>query len=69
LPSDPGELANEVTKLGMRSALANADRSSRKAISMMKAEKVKKKRKLNLRHMTNTHLAHLLVDNQYTSID
>jgi hypothetical protein len=67
LPSDPKDLAAGVEKHGMRSALAYA-KTDRKPLGMMKQEKTKKKRKTNLRHMTNTHLAHLL-DGQFTSID
>lgn len=68
LPADLGKLADDVTGMGMRSALAHA-KNDRRPLSMLKQEKTKKKRKLNLRHMTNTHLAHLLTDAQYTSID
>ena len=68
LPADLRKLADDVTIMGMRSALAHA-KNDRRPMSMLKQQKTKKKRKLNLRHMTNTHLAHLLTDAQYTSID
>lgn len=68
LPADLGKLAEDVTSMGMRSALAHA-KNDRRPLGMLKQEKTKKKRKLNLRHVTNTHLAHLLTGQQFTSID
>lgn len=71
LPLDPAELMASLSGLGMRSALASAV-SSRKPISLVKAERVKKKRKMNIRHMTNVHMADMLTGadaQQYTSID
>jgi hypothetical protein len=71
LPLDPAELISSVKNLGMRSALANAA-SSRKPISLVKTERVKKKRKMNIRHMTNVHMADMLTGaeaQKYTSID
>jgi len=56
--SGPSELISAVTKMGLRSALRNAS-SQRKSITMVKQERPKKKRKMQLRHMTRTHLAHL----------
>lgn len=69
-PSEPSELIEDLTaKFKLRSAMANLV-SSRKPIALMKADKPKKKRKLNIRHITNVHMAHLLADTaQYTSID
>lgn len=69
LPAEPAELiADLTTKFKLRSALASVA-STRKPIALLKAEKPKKKRKLNIRHITNTHMAHVLTDNQFTSID
>lgn len=71
LPLDPAELMASLSGLGMRSALASAA-SSRKPISLVKAERVKKKRKMNIRHMTNVHMADMLTGadaQKYTSID
>lgn len=69
LPGDPQELAAAVGKLGLRSALLNSSTLSRKAATLVKQERPKKKRKMQLRHMTNTHLSHMLNAQQYTSID
>lgn len=67
LPADHSVLSEDVTKMGLRSALKSC---TRRAIGFLKQEKKpKKKRKLQIQHMTNTHLAHVLNDNQYTSID
>eukprot|EP00882_Tetradesmus_deserticola_P005977 GHRQ01006293.1.p1 GENE.GHRQ01006293.1~~GHRQ01006293.1.p1 ORF type:complete len:303 (+),score=132.82 GHRQ01006293.1:72-980(+) len=71
LPLDPAELIASLSGLGIRSALASAA-SSRKPISLVKTERVKKKRKMNIRHMTNVHMADMLTGadaQQYTSID
>jgi hypothetical protein len=69
LPSEPAELTADLTgKFKQRSALANVA-SSRKPIALMKQDRPKKKRKLNIRHITNVHMAHVLTDNQFTSID
>lgn len=58
-----------MTGMSMRSALAMASRDRKAPMTGPKQERPKKKRKLNLRHITNTHMAHMLTDNQYTSID
>jgi hypothetical protein len=69
LPADIGKLADDVTGMGMRSALAHA-KNDRRPLGMLKQEKTKKKRKLNLKHVTNTHLTHLLTQGpQYATID
>lgn len=69
LPSEPAELISDLTtKFKLRSALASVA-STRKPIALLKADRPKKKRKLNIRHITNTHMAHVLTDNQFTSID
>ncbi|KAF8069496.1 hypothetical protein HT031_001612 [Scenedesmus sp. PABB004] len=71
LPAEPGELIASLGKLGMRSALANAS-SQRKPVSLMKAEKGKKKRRMQVRHLTNVHMAAMLTGAdaaQFTSID
>lgn len=58
----------DVKKAGKRSALAHA-RTDRKPLGMMKQEKTRKKRKINLKHVTNTHMAHMFMGDQFTSID
>lgn len=68
LPEDPQVLIQDVKASGKRSALACA-RTDRKPLGMLKQEKTKKKRKLNLKHVTNTHLVQMFVGDQYTSID
>eukprot|EP00879_Flechtneria_rotunda_P004507 GHRR01004762.1.p1 GENE.GHRR01004762.1~~GHRR01004762.1.p1 ORF type:complete len:290 (+),score=88.55 GHRR01004762.1:243-1112(+) len=71
LPNDPQELMVSLRHMGVRSALASVT-SQRRPIALPKAERVKKKRKMQVRHMTNTHMAHMFTGaaaEQYTSID
>ena len=57
--------------LGMRSLLASAV-SQRKPVALLKQEKSRKKRRMQVRHLTNTHLKEVFASAeaaQYTSID
>ena len=70
IPADIKDLQAEVSKLaGVRSALAIAARDRKAPMTGPKQERAKKKRKLNMKHITNTHLAHVIADSQFTSID
>jgi len=72
VPTETHDLIAAVLKANMHSALSNTEKvqaANKKRLGLLKPEKKRKQRKLNLKHITNTHMAHLLADNQYTSID
>lgn len=72
LPADPSVLFSSMKGLGLQSSFEHAI-ATRKPANIMKLERPKKKaRKMNIRHMTNVHMAGMLTGadaQQYTSID